>query len=231
MTDSEDDISGPSCISNNLLASISQVKDEDTPTQKPPRKSAEGMSYSDNKQQFRLPTNLQQISQMKNHLTDQLKGKDIDANLSLRIVKTALQHQETHLEMKKKLGTKTGRPSKPAATRETICKLFSIGHSQYTQIMHNYFASNKKRKAYATGKEGSGRSGNRATKETVIPRTKCNYIKLRDFVRGCRIKRQRVTEERETRDCQPCRSRRTQSPLYSSISQWLPAYRARMGPS
>ena len=86
MNYSDDDISGPSCINDNLFSSMSQVDNEDTPLPKRPRKSAEGMSYSHKKQQLRLPTNLQQISQMKNHLTDQLKGIDIDANLSLRIV-------------------------------------------------------------------------------------------------------------------------------------------------
>lgn len=190
MTDSDDDISGSN---DDVFASLSQVDETATPPEKLPQNSADDKSYSDKTQQVRLPTNLQEIAQMKNHLRDRLKGTDIDETLSLRIVKAALLHQENNLEMKKKLGAKKGRPSKPVATRDAICKMFSIGNSQYSQIIHNYFASNKKRKAYATGKEGSGRSGNRATKATVIPRTKCNYIKLRDFVRDCLIKRQRVT--------------------------------------
>lgn len=46
---------------------------------------------------------------------------------------------------------------------------------------------------YCSGKEGIGRSGNIMNKATRIPRTEGLKIAVRDFVRGRRLKKQRVT--------------------------------------
>ena len=77
------------------------------------RQCTENVRYSPPKKRVALPTNLQQISQMKNAITKRLQGNDIDANLSLRIVKASLERQETHLRYNHKIGKKANKGAKP----------------------------------------------------------------------------------------------------------------------
>lgn len=77
--------------------------------------------------------------------------------------------------------------------RNTICKLFSISSRTYSNIMSAYLSDTRNRVVYSSGKEGFGRSGNRSQKITRIPRTRELQIRVREFVRLCRGRRERVT--------------------------------------
>ena len=127
---------------------------------------------------------------MKNAITKRLQGNDINANLSLRIVKASLERQETHLRYNQKIGKKENKGAKPPPVRDTICKLFSIGAPTYARIMSAYFNNNHNRVVYSSGQQGSGRRGNRRQKITRIPRTRELQVRVREFVRG---RRERVT--------------------------------------
>lgn len=194
MADSDDDfvpaedvIDVPSSPSSLLPGT------EPRPAKKPRRQCNENVRYSPPKNKVELPKNLQQISQMKNAITKQLRGKDIDANLSLRIVKASLEMQETHLRFNQKIGKKENKGAKPPTVRNTICKLFSISSRTYSNIMSAYLSDTRNRVVYSSGKEGGGRSGNRSQKITRIPRTRELQIRVREFVRLCRGRRERVT--------------------------------------
>ena len=130
---------------------------------------------------------------MKNAITKRLQGNDIDANLSLRIVKASLERQETHLRYNQKIGKKENKGAKPPPVRDTICKLFSISATTYARIMSAYLNNNRNRVVYSSGQQGSGRSGNRRQKITRIPRTRELQVRVREFVRSCRGRRERVT--------------------------------------
>ena len=84
------------------------------------RQRTENVRYSPPKKRAVLPTNLQQISQMKNAIIKRLQGSDIDANLSLRIVKVSLERQETHLRFNQKIGQKENKGAKPPPVRDMV---------------------------------------------------------------------------------------------------------------
>ncbi|KAG7345093.1 hypothetical protein IV203_032624 [Nitzschia inconspicua] len=98
--------------------------------------------------------------------------------------------QENYLLEKRKTSTKNGRKVKPARIQARICELFGISPPTYCAILSCYL---KDRAAYASGKLGDGRSGNKSAKETRIPDTLGVQILVREFIRGKRAKRERVT--------------------------------------
>ena len=96
--------SSPSSLTTGLVARSAKKRH---------RQCTENVRYSPPKKRVALPSNLQQISQMKNAITKRLQGNDIDANLSLRIVKASLERQETHLRYNHKIGKKANKGAKP----------------------------------------------------------------------------------------------------------------------
>jgi len=109
MADADEDCSSNSSGDDEQATSVSRADTGAAPQKKKRRKSAVSSSCSDSKQRVRLPTNLQQISQIKNNISKQLMGQDVDRNMSLRIIEAALEQQETHLQLKQKLGKEVGR--------------------------------------------------------------------------------------------------------------------------
>ncbi|KAG7371863.1 DDE superfamily endonuclease [Nitzschia inconspicua] len=148
------------------------------------------------KVQAYLPKNLQDLSQMKNHVTNQLKGCAIDENLSLRVIKRVLLLQESHLQQcaKKKRDHKGNiiRHQKPAIAKQ-VCATFGIGNSQYSKIVTSYFTRNpRERVVYSTA--GCGlKPGNATAKERRIPLTVEYRLLTQAFIRQKRANRERVT--------------------------------------
>ena len=156
MEDSDDDFS----LSDG---DIDEVLIESVPSgvltrsaQKRRRQCTENVVYSPPKKRTLLPSNLQQISQMKNNISKRLNGRDIDTNLSLRIIKATLEKQETHLRRNQR---KKGKTNKPPPVRDFICKLFSISGTTYARIIGGYLNDSRNRIVYYSGRYGKGRSG------------------------------------------------------------------------
>jgi hypothetical protein len=68
------------------------------------RKSARNSVNNATKKNVKLPTDTTVIKEMESVITKQLKGQDIDKNLSLRVVRAALALQRGYLERKKRAG-------------------------------------------------------------------------------------------------------------------------------
>jgi hypothetical protein len=137
-----------------------------------------------------LPCDLRAIVLMDKHISKVLHGHDYDKYLSLRVVGAAVRMQKGYLLKVGKLSKENGRQVPKPRIRDTICDLFHIGHESYSQIVGGYLA---KRRVYVSGKNNAGRAGNSNAKVTRIPRTIALQIQVRDFVRSCRMNRQRVT--------------------------------------
>ena len=138
----------------------------------------------------RIPTNLKVIAPMRRHVSNLLKGHDLDPGSSLRIVRATLELQTEYLEQKKKLGKEKGKKLAAPAIRARICRLFGISSHTYAEITRNYFND---RFLYSTGIEGAGRTGNTTKKEQRIPHTKQLEVQVREFVRVERRNKKRVT--------------------------------------
>lgn len=155
-----------------------------------PARTAKKPRYVANTTQTRISTNLRSVAALKKALTKQLRGTDITESLSLRVCRAAHSMQEDYLREKRKCSKQNGRKVKPAKIRDRVCNLFGISASTYSSILTMYL---KDRTVYVSGKYGDGRSGNRSAKETRIPDTRAVQIRVREFVRGKRAKRERVT--------------------------------------
>jgi hypothetical protein len=167
---------------------------QDSPPKKLPRLENRKGSNEAGKSRASLPKNRQQISQVMQHISKQLKGYDIDTNLSLRIIKASLEMQDTHLASKQKRGTAKKGTLQPPRIRETICKQFGISTPTYGKIISSYFPQDRRdRTVYVNGKHGCGRSGNSNEKATRIPRTRECQLLVQAFVRDKRNQRERVT--------------------------------------
>ena len=137
-----------------------------------------------------LPKNLKSINPMLNHVTNRLKGNDLDESSSLRIVKATLELQKEYLQQKRRKKGTMMTETKPPAIRSRVCGLFGISTHTYGKIVNSYM---KTRSVYSTGIIGCGRSGNRTEKRTRIPRTKQLQVDVRNFVREERLQKRRVT--------------------------------------
>ena len=142
------------------------------------------------KQWYKLPSEIRQVVAMKKHVTKQLHGSDFDKGLSLRVIKAALTMQVDYLKEVKRRGAAKQSSVRPPAVRKTICHYLGISPATYSCIINRYLED---RTVYASGQEGQGRTGNRAVRVTRIKRTKANQILIRNFVRGKRMNRERVT--------------------------------------
>jgi transposase len=127
---------------------------------------------------------------MLKHVSKQLPGQDYSKGLSLRVVRAALTLQQDYLLKKQKLPTAERKRVKAPAVRNNVCRLFGVSEQAFSTILGDYLAD---RTIFISGVDGNGRSGNRDRRQTRIPRTKTVQIMIREFVRGKRINRERVT--------------------------------------
>lgn len=95
------------------------------------------------KVQAYLAKNLEVLSQMKNHVTNQLKGCAIDENLSLIVIKRGLLIQETHLQQcakkKKRQQRQHDPPSKNCHCQTSMCRIWhrKLTIQQDCNILHH----------------------------------------------------------------------------------------------
>ena len=111
----------------------------------------------------------------------------MDHTMSLRVLKAVFQMQKDYLTTKRKKG---GKNVKLPAIRSNITRLFGISPNTYALIVNEYL---KHRTIYATGKNRTGRVGNRREKITRVPRTNLVQVKVREWVRQRRAQRIRTT--------------------------------------
>ena len=116
-----------------------------------------------------LPTDLRAIATMENHISRQLRGLDIDKNVSLHANRAALREQKRNLLAKRKVGKAKAGSIPPAGVRDTVCNLFSISSPTYTKIIGDYMRNHS---VYKSGADDHGRSGNKTAKDHRIPPAK-----------------------------------------------------------
>ena len=134
-----------------------------------------------------LPLTLRRLEPMQRHIRNQLRGCDVDRNLSLRVLSASLTMQRDYLVMKSK---KKGKKVRHPAIRSRILQMFGISPNTYSAIMKMYLRDCI---IYVTGRNGQGRAGNRLEKITRVPRTNQVQVKIREWVRQRRSQRQRTT--------------------------------------
>ena len=137
----------------------------------------------------KLPGDGRACTHMLKHVKRLLQKGDIDKAFSLRVVHMTLSLQRDHIEEKRKNGA-AKRTMESPSIRETVCTLLGLSSSTYSKIIRDYMEN---RTIYSSGVDGSGRTGNRAAKATTIPQTEGVKILVRNFVRGLRQNKQRVT--------------------------------------
>ena len=180
MVNSDEDFSIQESDSDNVSTESVPSGIVTRSAQKRRRQCTQNVSYNSRKKQTKLPNNLQQLSQMKSRISKWLQGKDIDTSLSLRIIKAALDKQETHLCFNQ---CKNIKSKKPPPVRDEICNTFSISATTYARIIGGYLHDSHNRTIYSSGVTGEGRSGNQTKKITRILRTDGLKIRVREFVR------------------------------------------------
>ena len=133
---------------------------------------------------------MKEITPLIKTIQRKLPGMDFDAGTSLRDVKASLTLQKEYLEQKTKNRGKNPNSVQAPAVRARICSLFGCSTKTYSKIMNEYL---RNRSIYATGKEGSGRSGNTSAKKKRLPMTRELQIAVREHVREKRKEKKRVT--------------------------------------
>jgi len=113
-----------------------------------------------------LPENLQRISHRLSNITEQLKGTEIDENLSLCIVRTVLELQTFHLQQKVMLSHERRKRMTTSNSRIQVCQLLHISTRIYGRIIHKYLLEHE---MYVSSKEQSSQSGNTDSKNIRIP--------------------------------------------------------------
>lgn len=109
-----------------------------------------------------FPDSISEVDEMIGDLTTKLKGLDLDPSTATRVVKYALLLQKRYLENSQR---HSGREPAPGI-RAQVVEAFSISTHTYAKVMKAYLS---KGEAYASGKDGAGRSGNTSERKTRIP--------------------------------------------------------------
>jgi transposase len=190
MADSDEDYSSDNSVDDDNSTDALDNGSNEGDGEKAPRNSTRNTRNPATKRKAGLPSTLRALIPMKKHLTNSLKGQDIDGNMSLRVCKAVLEMQESYLRAKQKASSKKGGMPKRPAIKGTVTKLFGIGNDQYTQITKKYFET---RQSYSTGKTGTGRTGNQTPKATRIARTLEVSLRVQKYIRDKRASRERVT--------------------------------------
>jgi transposase len=190
MVDSDEDYSPDSDVADDDAVVIDDQHHQEPTRRKSPKRSAATVPQVHRAQSVRFPTNLRSIVGMKKHIVKLLKGQDVDANLSVRVLAVGLGMQEDYLLAKKKKEKKNSSGVPAPRIRETLCKQFHISNTTATNIIREYLIN---KRIYVTGKFEIGRSGNLSSKDSRIPRTEGLLVAVRNFVRSHRLRRERVT--------------------------------------
>ena len=132
---------------------------------------------------------------MENHISRQLRGLDIDKNVSLRAIGAARKEQKRYLLTKRKVGKAKAARVAPAGVRDMVCNLFSISSPTYTKVIGDYMHNHS---VYKSGADDCGRSGNKTTKDQRILPAKVVQLKVRTFFREQRKSCKRVTGQQVT---------------------------------
>ena len=85
-----------------------------------------------------FPDNLRSVAVMKKHVNMLLMGRDVDSNLSIRVLAVGLGMQEDYLLAKKNKKNKKGGVVEAPKFQETLCKQFCISKSTLTNITQDY---------------------------------------------------------------------------------------------
>lgn len=136
-----------------------------------------------------LPTDLKEVVQLKAQAKQLIRGKDINAEVSKRVILMTLTLQENKLRKK---GCSARKASRGCAmgVRADVCRLLSISSPTYHKINNNYLLD---RSIYSSGLIGEGRDGNPTSKASWISRIMTMRTMIREFVRTKRQCRERVT--------------------------------------
>jgi transposase len=124
-----------------------------------------------------------------------LKGADYDAATSSRVIRAALTLQLDWVLERKRRGKEKSKELAAPGIRDTITRLFGLSNSSYQSIVSRFLQTQS---IYQTGRDEGGRTGNSNAKEMRIAGTQRTINLVRDFVRGMRSKRERVTGEEVT---------------------------------
>ena len=108
---------------------------------------------------------------MENHISSQLRGLDIDKNMSLHAVRAALKEQKRYLLTKRKAGKAKAASIPPAGVRDAVCNLFSISSPTYNKIIRDYMCNCS---VYKSGADDYRRSGNKTAKDQRVPPVEMN---------------------------------------------------------
>ena len=101
MVDSDEDYSPDSDVADDDAVVIDDQHHQEPTRRKSPKRSAATVPQVHRAQSVRFPTNLRSIVGMKKHIVKLLKGQDVDANLSVRVLAVGLGMQEDYLLAKK----------------------------------------------------------------------------------------------------------------------------------
>jgi hypothetical protein len=110
----------------------------------------------------------------------------LDPSTATRVVKYALLLQKRYLENSQR---HPGREPAPGI-RAQVVEAFSISTHTYAKVMKAYLSNGE---AYASGKDGAGRSGNTSEKKARIPSSPKVRADVSAFIRDKRSRREIVT--------------------------------------
>ncbi len=125
--------------------------------------------------QARIPRDFCSVNAKKGHITRLLRWHDIDYNISLSVLWTALSSKELVSRNCWKFGKKKKEIWVPS-TRQTICKKFYISSARCSKIHLECSAHGK---FYIIGKRNTGMTCNLMVKATRIPSTNTLWSEFR----------------------------------------------------
>lgn len=133
-----------------------------------------------------LPDSIAAVNEMIGDVSNKLRGLDLDPSTAMRVVKYALLLQKRYLENDQR---HPGREPSPRI-RDQVVEVFSISPPTYAKVMKAYLNDGE---AYASGRDGTGRSGNTSLKKTRIPSSPKVRADVSAFIRDKRSRREVVT--------------------------------------
>lgn len=175
-----------------------------------------------------FPKSAKALTKLLENVSKRLRSKDVDEQLSLRVVHMSLKLRLEHLTRKRKAGD-----VKAPAVRDRVCLLMGISTRTYHKVVKEYLTN---RASYTTEKRG-----NDSEKDTRIPNTKTVVIAVREFVREKRSKQERVTARQVLdffvhknwivvpRDNDGIYEKKAFASAYRSVRRWLERNEYRRG--
>ena len=134
-----------------------------------------------------MPTILQQLVPMKRFVWKQLKGVDVNRNLSIRVITSAFSMQKVYLQAKQKKKEKT--IPKPCICQR-VCNFLGISSQMFGRIMQSYL---RNKSFYVTGVQAGKRGGNKQQRTTRIPRSNLVQTQVQTWLRKQQQQQQQTT--------------------------------------